>query len=249
MEVHFLLYCCYKFWPAPLSSRRSAPGTPRSHRPAPSPAPSGSRHRWSSGHRTGTWWQGWKWDDGSTFYSIFALASLHVIKTYDENGDCIVFWPSNDGEMTKWWPSFHFIAWELKTLMYICIWTLCWGETINLPKGRDWDSNPLSVGFLQLAHLRGLLHTEVDLVAVLADHLQLDVLGVLAHGAGVGKCRVGVFSRWRPASKCCSGVVQRQARLGHANARKRRPARRGRALATHPRSGPASPAQQRRLET
>ena len=32
--------------------------------------------------------------------------------------------------------------------------------------------NPLAVAFLQLAHLGGLLHAEVDLVGVLAHHLK-----------------------------------------------------------------------------
>ena len=33
------------------------------------------------------------------------------------------------------------------------------------------QSNPLAVAFLQLAHLGGLLHPEVDFVGVLADNL------------------------------------------------------------------------------
>ena len=45
-------------------------------------------------------------------------------------------------------------------------------------EGGDGDPDPLAVGLLELAHLRGLLHAEVDLVAVLPHHLQLDVLGV-----------------------------------------------------------------------
>ena len=44
-------------------------------------------------------------------------------------------------------------------------------------------SYPLTIALLQLAHLGGLLHPEVDLVAVLPHHLQLDVLGLVAgHG-------------------------------------------------------------------
>ena len=39
---------------------------------------------------------------------------------------------------------------------------------------------PLAVALLELAHLRGLLHPEVDLVAVLANHLQLNVLSVVS---------------------------------------------------------------------
>ena len=36
------------------------------------------------------------------------------------------------------------------------------------PEGGDRDADPLAVGLLQLAHLRGLLHPEVDFVAVLS---------------------------------------------------------------------------------
>merc|ERR1719446_855529 len=43
----------------------------------------------------------------------------------------------------------------------------------------DGDSNPLRVGFLEFSHLGGLLHSEVDLVAVLSHHLELDVLGII----------------------------------------------------------------------
>ena len=34
-------------------------------------------------------------------------------------------------------------------------------------------TNPLAVALLQLAHLGGLLHAEVDLVGVLAHHLKM----------------------------------------------------------------------------
>lgn len=37
----------------------------------------------------------------------------------------------------------------------------------------------LTIAFLQFAHLRGHLNAEMDLVAVLTDHLQLDVFGVV----------------------------------------------------------------------
>ena len=47
---------------------------------------------------------------------------------------------------------------------------------ISLPKWADGHPDPLGVGLLELAHLGGLLHTEVDLVRVLAHNLQLDVL-------------------------------------------------------------------------
>jgi hypothetical protein len=49
------------------------------------------------------------------------------------------------------------------------------------PKGGDRDTDALRVGLLQLPHLGGLLHAEVDLVRILADHLQLNVLGVVTH--------------------------------------------------------------------
>ena len=58
---------------------------------------------------------------------------------------------------------------------------------IDLPERCDGDSNSLSVGLLQLAHLSGLLHSEVDLIAVLADNLQLDVLGIFSHCWWQGK--------------------------------------------------------------
>ena len=41
-------------------------------------------------------------------------------------------------------------------------------------------THPLAVALLELAHLGGLLHPEVDLVGVLANHLELDVLGLVA---------------------------------------------------------------------
>ena len=53
----------------------------------------------------------------------------------------------------------------------------------------DGDADALRVRLLQLAHLRRHLDAEVDLVGVLAHHLQLDVLGlvlVLRHLVGVG---------------------------------------------------------------
>ena len=56
------------------------------------------------------------------------------------------------------------------------------------PERRDRDSDPLGVALLQLAHLGAHLDPEVDLVRVLAHHLELDVLGlvlVLARHFGV----------------------------------------------------------------
>ena len=48
----------------------------------------------------------------------------------------------------------------------------------HLPEAGDGDADSLGVGLLELAHLGCLLDPEVDLVGVLAHHLQLDVLGV-----------------------------------------------------------------------
>ena len=50
-------------------------------------------------------------------------------------------------------------------------------------KRGDGDPDSLRVGLLELAHLGGLLDAEVNLVGVLADHLQLDVFSVVAHSA------------------------------------------------------------------
>ena len=62
----------------------------------------------------------------------------------------------------------------------------------NLPEGGDGDSNSLSVRLFQFSHLSCLLYTEVDLVAVLAHDLQLDVLSIVSsHDGGLSKCRVG----------------------------------------------------------
>ena len=48
-----------------------------------------------------------------------------------------------------------------------------------------YNSHPLAVAFLELAHLRSLLDPEVDLVGVLAHHLQLDVLSLIGHPEAV----------------------------------------------------------------
>ena len=47
---------------------------------------------------------------------------------------------------------------------------------VCIPQRSDGHPDPLAVRLLELAHLRGLLHAEVDLVRVLPDNLQLDVL-------------------------------------------------------------------------
>merc|ERR1719195_266262 len=80
------------------------------------------------------------------------------------------------------------------------------------PQGGDGDADALCVGLLQLAHLSGHLDSEVDLVGVLAHHLQLDVLRlvlILRHGAGLcgtrreeawGKSEIAVVERKREAN-------------------------------------------------
>ena len=73
----------------------------------------------------------------------------------------------------------------------------------NVPEAGDRHADPLAVALLELAHLGGLLHPEVDLVAVLADHLQLDVLGLVSHGVGVSV--TGVCARWRQSAECRLG--------------------------------------------
>lgn len=54
-------------------------------------------------------------------------------------------------------------------------------------EGGHRHRNSLTVTFLQFPHLRGHLHLKVDLVAVLAYHLQFDVFAV-AFGLGVLVC-------------------------------------------------------------
>ena len=49
---------------------------------------------------------------------------------------------------------------------------------MRIPKRSDGHPDPLAVRFLELAHLRGVFHSEVDFVRVLAHYLQLDILGV-----------------------------------------------------------------------
>ena len=46
-------------------------------------------------------------------------------------------------------------------------------EDVCLPEGGHRNTNPLTVTLLQLSHLGGLLHPEVDLVGVLTNHLQI----------------------------------------------------------------------------
>ena len=70
-------------------------------------------------------------------------------------------------------------------------------------EGGDGDADALRVRLLQLAHLRRHLDAEVDLVGVLAHHLQLDVLGlvlVLRH-VGAGGERGGVEDRRRGGAR------------------------------------------------
>ena len=61
------------------------------------------------------------------------------------------------------------------------------------PEGADWDADPLGVGLLELAHLGGHLDAEVDLVRVLADDLQLNIFGFVAHRVGGGLGSEGGF--------------------------------------------------------
>merc|ERR1739838_1239704 len=49
----------------------------------------------------------------------------------------------------------------------------------------DWNSNPLGVGFLEFAHLGGLLHSEVNFIGVLSNNLQFDVFRVIAGTSGL----------------------------------------------------------------
>ena len=48
-------------------------------------------------------------------------------------------------------------------------------EDVCLPEGGHRNTNPLTVTLLQLSHLGGLLHPEVDLVGVLANDLEQDL--------------------------------------------------------------------------
>ena len=48
----------------------------------------------------------------------------------------------------------------------------------SIPERSDRHPHPLAVRLLELAHLRGVLHSEVDLVGVLSHNFQLDVIGV-----------------------------------------------------------------------
>merc|ERR1739838_657412 len=44
----------------------------------------------------------------------------------------------------------------------------------------NWDTNPLRVGFLEFAHLGGLLHSKVDFIGILSHDLELDVFRVVS---------------------------------------------------------------------
>lgn len=128
---------------------------------------------------------------------------------------------------------------------------------LNLPEGGDGDSNSLSVWLLKFSHLSCLLDTEVDLVAVLAHDLQLDVLSVVLAHDGVCLNAELVLSRWRLARKWSS--LSRWANASQTPAREPRnhlfsrilgPGAREsveRALAPRPRSlGQRKPGQARR---
>ena len=58
------------------------------------------------------------------------------------------------------------------------------------PEAGNGHAHPLAVALLQLPHLRGLLDPEVDLIAVLANHLQLDVLAVVTRHHGDWRMKV-----------------------------------------------------------
>ena len=51
-------------------------------------------------------------------------------------------------------------------------------KSFSIPERSDRHPHSLAVRLLELAHLRGVLHSEVDLVGVLSHNLQLDVIGV-----------------------------------------------------------------------
>ena len=51
-------------------------------------------------------------------------------------------------------------------------------KIICIPERSNGHPHPLAVRLLELAHLRGVFHSEVDFVRVLAHDLQLDVIGV-----------------------------------------------------------------------
>merc|ERR1719319_1719827 len=48
-------------------------------------------------------------------------------------------------------------------------------------QGGHRHAHPLAVALLEFTHLGGLLPPDVNLVGVLADHLQLDVFGLISH--------------------------------------------------------------------
>ena len=49
------------------------------------------------------------------------------------------------------------------------------------PERADGNADPLGVALLELAHLGGHLDPKVDLIRILANDLQLDVLGLVTH--------------------------------------------------------------------
>ena len=91
-----------------------------------------------------------------------------------------------------WWqasqpPGLLLVNFDHVVLLHLkCLWSLVIVDATSVEEEAqrgDWDPDSLAVALLQFPHLCGLLHPEVDLVAVLPHHLQLDVLGLVAgHG-------------------------------------------------------------------
>jgi len=47
------------------------------------------------------------------------------------------------------------------------------------PKRSNWNPDPLTVALFEFTHLRCLLHSEVDFIGILSNHLQLDVFSII----------------------------------------------------------------------
>ena len=65
---------------------------------------------------------------------------------------------------------------------------------VHIPKRSDGHPDPLAVRLLELAHLRGVFHSEVNFVRVLAHNLQLDILSV-THASEV-TYSINIWSVW-----------------------------------------------------
>ena len=93
-----------------------------------------------------------------------------------------------------WWqasqpPSLLLVNFDHVVLLHLkCLWSLVIVDATSIEEEAqrgDWDPDSLAVALLQFAHLCGLLHPEVDLVAVLPDDFQFDVLGLVASHLGL----------------------------------------------------------------